>query len=387
MLRPALCRRSATAPRNAFTLVELLVVIAIIGILIAMLLPAVQAARESARMVQCENNIRQLGLALVNYESAQKRFPFASTWRGATGQIDMTNINDSNNSTLYENWVIKILPQIEGKTLLGAFDLKKSIAGTASATNMKARAVPLTVMLCPTDPYNVNPFMGSASGQTSNMGDTWARGNYAANASLGYQYPQSRNASGGIGIGGTTFDGGGWGNRYLRGVMGANISLGIRQIRDGTSKTVLVGEIRSGMTPADSRGVWAMSGACPSALSAHGYVTDANGPNDLELHADDVRACTDIEQKLYGSSGSGSAGETQIAKAGMPCWDGNGPDWQQGARSLHRGGVNVCLADGSVRFVSDFIDRGTAGTPPACLGVWDKLNLSADGETIQPGQF
>ena len=265
---PRAIRRSTSAPRTAFTLVELLVVIAIIGILIAMLLPAVQAARESARMVQCENNIRQLGLAFVNYESAQKRFPFASTWRGATGQLDMTNINDSDNSTLYENWVIKILPQIEGKTLLTAFDLKKSIAGTASATNVKARTVPLSVMLCPTDPYNVNPFMGSASGQTSNMGDTWARGNYAANASLGYQYPQSRNAIGGIGIGGTTFDGGGWGNRYLRGVMGANISLGIRQIRDGTSKTVLVGEIRSGITPADSRGVWAMSGAARAPVGA-----------------------------------------------------------------------------------------------------------------------
>jgi prepilin-type processing-associated H-X9-DG protein len=278
--------------------------------------------------------------------------------------------------------------------LLATLELKKSIAGTASPANAKARAVPLSVMLCPTDPFNVNLFMGSASGQTSAMGDNWARGNYAANASMGYQYPQSRNSRGGLGVGGTTFDGGGWGDRYLRGVMGANIALSIRQIRDGTSKTVLVGEIRSGISPADSRGVWAMSGACPSALWAHGYVTDANGPNDIELHGDDVRACTDIEQKLYGSSGDGSAGEAKIAKAGMPCWPGNGPDWQQGARSLHRGGVNVCLADGSVRFVSDFIDHGTQ--PPsnptpdqerACLGIWDKLNLSGDGQTIQPGQF
>jgi prepilin-type N-terminal cleavage/methylation domain-containing protein/prepilin-type processing-associated H-X9-DG protein len=371
----------------AFTLVELLVVIAIIGILIAILLPAVQAAREAARMVQCQNNIRQLGLALVNYESAHKKFPFASTWRGETGKLDLTHINDSNNGNLYENWAIDILPQIEGRTLLATLELKKSIAGTVSPANVKARAVPLSVMLCPTDPFNVNLFMGSASSQTSAMGDYWARGNYAANASMGYQYPQSRNTRGGLGVGGTTFDGGGWGDRYLRGVMGANIALSIRQIRDGTSKTVLVGEIRSGIAPADSRGVWAMSGACPSALWAHGYVTDANGPNDIELHGDDIRACTDVEQKLYGSSGSASAGEAQMAKAGMPCWDGNGPDWQQGARSLHRGGVNVCLADGSVRFVSDFVDRGTAGTPPACLGIWDKLNLSADGETIQPGQF
>ena len=377
-------RRPFPARRTAFTLVELLVVIAIIGILIAILLPAVQAAREAARAVQCQNNIRQLGLALINYESAQKRFPFASTWRNAKGQLDLANIDDSNNPNLYENWVIKILPQIEGKTLLQTMDLSHPIAGkTAGASlsmptqgNIDARKMPLSVMLCPTDTYNVNPFMGTANPKTNNMGDNWARGNYAANASLGYL--------GGGPISGTgtrtTPSSGGWGDRYLRGVMGANISLGTRETRDGTSKTILVGEIRAGVNSMDTRGVWAMSGGCPSALWAHGYRVDASGPNANIAGADDTRTCIDVENAVGGA--------LQLTRMGMSCYDkADEPDWQQYARSMHSGGVNVCLADGSVRFISDYIETGTNGTPPACLGVWDKLNLSADGETIQPGQF
>jgi hypothetical protein len=65
----------------------------------------------------------------------------------------------------------------------------------------------------------------------------------------------------------------------------------------------------------------------------------------------------------------------------------NAKNTQQASHSMHTGGVNVRLADGSVRFIGDFIDKGANGTPPQCLEVWDKLKLSNDGETIQPGQF
>ena len=72
---------------------------------------------------------------------------------------------------------------------------------------------------------------------------------------------------------------------------------------------------------------------------------------------------------------------------GMPCATGGKLDNQQTARSLHSAGVNVCLADGSVRFISDFVELGTQGTPPACLGVWDKLMLANDGQPIKPGTY
>jgi prepilin-type processing-associated H-X9-DG protein len=232
---------------------------------------------------------------------------------------------------------------------------------------------------CPSDSYNDKPFMGKASGSpnTSMMGDNWARGNYAANASLGY-----------MGAGGIIGTGiGGWGDRYLEGVMGANVSLRVSDIKDGASKTILLGEIRAGLIPQDSRGTWAMSGGA-SALWCHGYVQDDNGPNALYPQADDVRTCSEVQTAFGGSSGANSKGETALIKMGMPCWYGNGPDWQQTARSMHSGGVTVAMCDGSVQWITDFIEVGVIyGTPPGALGLWDKLNLSNDGQAIRNNAF
>jgi prepilin-type N-terminal cleavage/methylation domain-containing protein/prepilin-type processing-associated H-X9-DG protein len=392
-----LCPSRRRPARRAFTLVELLVVIAIIGILIAILLPAVQAARESARLLQCQNNIRQLGLALLNYESQQKQFPFASYWKTNGKLEDPRNFannapsyfgSPNNNPALYENWVIKILPQIENTSMLKTMDLTKPIAGTSTFIgNMNARKVPIPIMLCPSDSYNTQPFMGSPSSHTNQLGDNWARGNYAANASMGYQGAGWSILGTGLKATNTAPPWGGWGDKWCQGVMGANISLGIKQIRDGTSKTVLVAEIRAGLLPQDTRGVWAMSGACPSALWAHGYFSDANGPNCTDTQGDDTRTCDEVQNAFGGSNGVGSNGEKAVIRMGMSCYAGDNPDVQQGSRSTHRSGVNVCLADGSVRFISDFVQTGTNGTPPQCLGVWDKLNLSNDGDTIQTTQF
>jgi prepilin-type N-terminal cleavage/methylation domain-containing protein/prepilin-type processing-associated H-X9-DG protein len=375
---PALLKRSRFhAVCRGFTLVELLVVISIIGILISLLLPAVQSTREAARRVQCTNNLKQLGLALTNFHSAKKRFPPSSVWR-VNGKLDLTNIGLEDNPGLAENWVILILPQIEQQTLRTRFDLTKPIPDPANAS---PRAIPLSVMQCPSDAFNAMPFNGKASGLTSNLGNGWARSNYAANGSLGYLGPGDRVGVTGVGQG-TTFSGGGWGSRWLRGIMGANTSLRIEDIRDGTSNTILLAEIRAGVIAQDTRGIWAMSGACPSALWAYGYASDDNGPNCNVPPGDDPLACTEVQAAI---------GATQLIRMGMSCSPRNEPNWQQGPKSMHAGGVNVCLADGSVRFISDFVELGVPANPPttepSILGVWDKLNLSNDGYPIDASKF
>ena len=162
-------------PRHGFTLIELLVVIAIIGLLIALLLPAVQAAREAARRTQCRSNLKQLGLALHSYHESFGRFPPSAIHRAPS-----TSIYHQTRA----NWVIMILPALDQQELYDQFNLDLQVS---EPENQTARAARLKVMLCPTDAYNDQPFSGSGHPATAHLGDHWARGNYWANAALGYR--------------------------------------------------------------------------------------------------------------------------------------------------------------------------------------------------------
>ena len=363
-----------SAGLRGFTLVELLVVITIIGILVALLLPAVQAAREAARKLQCQSNLKQISLAVLNYERSAGWLPPSSMWR--SDQVSPSNnVLGLTSNTCRLSWVSLILPYLEQQSLYD--ELQRQIAAVGeynftitSPSFQTFRSARIPVLLCPTDSYNRTYFNGSKCNGASSMGDSWGRCNYAANAVL--QFMESDPSWGHDGAGPTSS-----GRRYprYRGVMGCNCSVRIAEIKDGTSQTVMLGEIRAGLTEYNARGVWAMSSAS-SSLWAHGKEQDgtANGPNfcGTGYDGDNTPGCTQLHAAFGGAA--------RVAKAGMSCYQ-HSPN-QQTARSLHANGLFIALCDGSVHWISDFID--ITSNP---MSVWDRLMASADGQIVPSSAF
>jgi prepilin-type N-terminal cleavage/methylation domain-containing protein len=169
--------------RRGFTLVELLVVIAIIGVLVALLLPAIQAAREAARRASCQNNLRNVALAMLNYHDARSHFPapIHPIRLSAGGALQVPNVL-AGQSQLYNTWTIEILPQLEQEQLHKRFQVRGTppvalVASTAGNATVNSPLVgtPLGMFQCPSDAFAQSPFM-TAGGVESTIGLilTWA---------------------------------------------------------------------------------------------------------------------------------------------------------------------------------------------------------------------
>jgi type II secretory pathway pseudopilin PulG len=338
-----------------------LVVIAIIGILVALLLPAIQAARAAARRTQCQSNLKQIALALQNYHGAKKEFPEGMVF-DVTSPTQIPQAADS--PYFRPNWIIKILPFLEEQALYDRFNFKEYIS---HANNRDVRGIQIPTLLCPAD-EGADTLFGGAGKLAKLEGDNWARGNYACNgdnihADKGPINPAKLGIDPANGLG-----------PYDRmGVLRINTRTKINQILDGTSHTILVGEIRIGLSEFDRRGVWAMGASGASNLTSHGSGGDCNGPNPANELSDDITGCLDLMNK-HGMR------ET-LTRERMTCCEGC-PSNQAAPRSRHApGGVHVAMCDGSVHWISD--DINTSGPWGTCCSVWDRLIAARDGTPVQ----
>lgn len=352
-----------TARRRGFTLVELLVVIAIIGVLVALLLPAVQAAREAARRSQCTNNLKNVALGVLNYHDSKQYFPAPVT-------MPDIGFEPLYPTRLFSNWAIDVLPYLEQQALFRQFQINATTR-VSEDVNAVARATPLAVMRCPSDAARSELFAGTHALEGSN----WARGNYGLNA---FQFwpssGQNRQAAG-------VTDG------PLVQMIDYNVGMGIvsapttakwtmARIPDGTTNTIMLAEMRTGVSALDRRGVWAM-GMCGSNIHCRHAWNGAQTPNDCKSGVDDIYDISKVFQELGEDALKADCMHAATVDSG-----------QSVVRSLHAGGAFVALADGSVRFMSDFVDsadvvyEGFVGQnrPPteATFRIWQRLNVSAD---------
>jgi prepilin-type N-terminal cleavage/methylation domain-containing protein/prepilin-type processing-associated H-X9-DG protein len=385
--------------RRAFTLIELLVVISIIAVLIALLLPAVQSAREAARRAQCTNNLKQLGLAAHNFVSSNNNLPDGMNEPYIDGlnpnEVSGKFVNDSTNP-FGPNWAVLLLPYIEQQNLFNASNVlgypgipgpyspgpPYSSIPNASSYNMDwcnttVRSTPLSVMTCPTD-VNNNPsnfYFSNPSDaaygitpvdpRTGTPLMNWARGNYGA-VQGGTDGDHVVNGYGGESA--DPFPG-----TSKRGVMGNNFGVTLAQVTDGLSNTMFFGELRAGLNSLDIRGTWAI-GYAGASLCCHAknYNPTPNGtfmisPPNCGDGGDELQGCYAFAPMF-----------PNRAQLGMPCSCQQGHRNTGGqSRSMHPGGVNVGMGDGSVRFIKNTIANQ----------VWFELLVSNDGWILGSDQY
>ncbi len=334
-------------PQHGFSLVELLVVIAVVGILIALLLPAVQAAREAARRMQCANNIKQLALAVHNYENSNRVFPPTFCWNKVSGDKG-------------GNWsaLARIMPFVEELSLYQGInfkvDYKTVMFPPGSTTPLMTNRI--AAFMCPSEPND------TARLNASGIPDAYP-GNYVFNEGPWLIYDWANNRGG-------------------PGAFHPNSRLAHKAYIDGTSKTLMMSEVKT-FTPLyrDAGSVPASMPSDPASICGMGGTAKMGPtPNDNSGHVEWV---------------DGKANHTGFTTTFAPntrveCTNGAlkyDVDWVNQrestsatiptyaaitARSHHPGMVNAALMDGSVRTVTDEID----------IVIWRALSTRAGEEIV-----
>jgi prepilin-type N-terminal cleavage/methylation domain-containing protein/prepilin-type processing-associated H-X9-DG protein len=327
--------------RRGFTLIELLVVIAIIAILIGLLVPAVQKVREAAARLQCQNNLKQIGLAMHTYHDAYKKLPY-----GEGPGSSQVGTNPGTSATArgccWGDWQTLILPYLEQaamfaayKNLSGSDNSGRALTGTTNrlrygdspnVENVTSKR--LAVLTCPSD----NPNPGAITTNINGVTYAITSHNYVVNYGNTNDYQVNITTPVVLTFGGAPF---GW---------APAVTVKLVDISDGSSNTLMASETVQGIG-SDLRGFtwWA-----PGAQFTTVYGPNSSSPDIVTQNCNNQPA------------------------QNLPCTD-NGGSWSiLAARSRHTSGVNVVLCDGSVRFVSQSID----------INLWRALSTSHGGEPV-----
>ncbi|MFO0938137.1 MAG: DUF1559 domain-containing protein [Gemmataceae bacterium] len=298
-----LCSRRLGRWHRAFTLIELLVVIAIIAILIGLLLPAVQKVRAAAARASCQNNLKQIALACLNYEGVYQKFPSSNT------------PNSVDKSTVYNGWPVLILPMLEQENVRNIYVMN---ANWYDSSNLTARTSRVNTFLCPSA-NGARLGTSAVAGVTGSPfeGTAWDYTNVAVVSKGLIDYLNYPNAANYL--------------SFWRGVMSSTGST-VGQISDGMSNTILIAE------DANRPEYWVkgkrITDKAPTTYGSGGVGEVFGG-----LWAD--------HQKGFGIDGTSADGFTDVGDCAINCTN------SFEIYAFHTGGANVAMADGSVQFLRE----------------------------------
>jgi prepilin-type N-terminal cleavage/methylation domain-containing protein/prepilin-type processing-associated H-X9-DG protein len=354
--------------RRAFTLIELLVVIAIIAVLIALLLPAVQAAREAARRSQCVNNLKQIGLALHNYNDVNGALPMGS------GQCSYPFPTLQSKQGLSAHTAI--LPQLEQQTLFNAtnfaFGTDETVPGAFAGPNLTVIGAQVSVFVCPSDQYGGEKESGVFSAGTNSYFASVGTSTYLTNAGTSMWPAPAPMAT-----------------LPTTGLFAFQQSYTFASITDGLSNTIAFAESTVG-NPNLVLGKPDIGIVNIGAAGTSAQFYDAAAPANQAAALAGLAGCDAAWQSRSGTLDNqrgktwfhGSMAFTMIQTFALPnsskwtyCSGSNGSGSAatfSESDSYHPGGVNVLLGDGSVRFIKSTINRS----------VWWALGTKGNGEII-----